>query len=136
MDELQLTEFASKIDRFENDYGNYMRIHFKRPKDITALKKSLTELGITDVRKEWENGVLDSDIEHVFEVNYQYSPQRKVIDDLKRRHTRLRAWRELRGSGGTQMSDAEQEFFIKEDKRKIIAQAEWEKMCQSIPTRR
>ena len=136
MNELKLTEFANKIDRFENDYGNYMRIYFKRPKDIKALKKSLTELGITDVRKEWENGVLDSDIEHVFEVNYQYSPQRKVIDDLKRRHTRLRAWRALRGSGGTQMSDAEQEFFIKEDERKKISQAEWEKMCQSIPSRR
>ena len=122
MDELKLTEFADKIDHFE-DSANFKKIYFKRPKDVKTLKESLTELGITDVIREWKNGVLNSDIEYVFEVNYQYSPQKKAIDDLEHRHSRLQAWRELRGNGGTQMSDAEKEFFINEDKRMKIERA-------------
>lgn len=134
MDELKLTEFANKIDRFENGYGNYKKIHFNQ-KDITSLKETLTELGVTDIIKEWigEKG-------YSVEVNYQYSPQRKVVDDLERRYNRLGAWHELRNNGGTQMSDAEKEFFINEDKRMKIerakAQAEWEKTTRSIPKSR
>ena len=115
MDELKLTEFASKIDHFEDD-ANFKKIYFKRPKDITALKESLTELGITDVMSEQKNGISPSDIEYVFEVNYRYSDQRKIIDDLERRHTRLKAWNTLRGNGGAQMSDTEQKFFATKDR--------------------
>ena len=117
MTEDQIIELSSQIDRFE-DQANFMRIYFKNPKDVESLKKSLVDLGITDIIKAGTTRAIATSIEeYMIEVNWQYSAQKKIIDDLRHKHTRIKAWSILRGWGGTQMTDAEQKFFSAEDAR-------------------
>lgn len=117
MTEDQIIELSSQIDRFEDD-ANFMRIYFKYPKDVESLKKSLVDLGITDIIKAGTIRATATSIEeYMIEVNWQYSAQKKIIDDLRYKHTRIKAWSILRGWGGTQMTDAEQKFFSAKDAR-------------------
>ena len=117
MTEDQIIELSSQIDRFE-DHANFMRIYFKDPKDVESLKKSLADLGITDIVNAKTISATGYHIdEYMIEVNWQYTAQKKIIDDLRYKHTRIKAWSILRGWGGTQMTDAEQKFFSAEDAR-------------------
>lgn len=117
MTEDQIIELSSQIDRFE-DHANLMRIYFKNPTDVDYLKKSFADLGITDITKAQTVSATATEItEYLIEVNYQYSAQKRIIDDLRHRHTRIKAWSILRGWGGTQMTDAEQKFFSAKDAR-------------------
>ena len=117
MTEDQIIELSSQIDRFE-DHANLMRIYFKDPKDVESLKKSLVDLGIKDIIKAGTIRATATSIEeYMIEVNWQYSAQKKIIDDFRYKHTRIKAWSVLRGWGGTQMTDAEQKFFSAKDAR-------------------
>lgn len=117
MTEEQIIELSSQIDRFE-DHANFMRIYFKNPKDVESLKKSLVDLGIKDIIKAGTVRATATSIEeYMIEVNWRYSAQKKIIDDLEYKHTRIKAWSILRGWGGTQMTDAEQKFFSAKDAR-------------------
>ena len=49
MTEEQILALSNQIDRFEDGGTNFMRIYFKKPKDIEGLKKSFADLGITDI---------------------------------------------------------------------------------------
>ena len=115
MTEEQIVAFCYQIDRFE-DTSNFMRIYFKKPKDIESLKKTFADLGITDIINTKTISVTGSRIdEYMFEVNWRYSPQKKIIDDLETRHKRIKAWSVLRGFGGIQMTEAEKKFFANQD---------------------
>lgn len=115
MTEEQITALSSKIDRFE-DHANFMRIYFKNPQDVDGLKKSFVDLGITDIINAKTTSATGYDIdEYMLEVNWRYSPQKKIIDDLEFRHKRMKAWSVLRGWGGVQMTEAEKSFFANQD---------------------
>ena len=120
MTEEQITALSSKIDRFE-DHANFMRIYFKNPEDVESLKKSFADLGITDIQNAKTTSATGYHIdEYMLEVNWRYSPQKKIIDDLDFRHKRMKAWSVLRGWGGVQMTEAEKKFFANQD-AKIVA---------------
>lgn len=115
MTEEQITALVSKIDGFEAS-GNFMRIYFKDPKDVDGLKKSFEDLGITDIINAKTIGATGYHIDkYMLEVNWIYSPQKKIIDDLEFRHKRMKAWSVLRGWGGAQMTEAEKKFFANQD---------------------
>ena len=115
MTEDQITTLSDQIDRFE-DASNFMRIYFKNPEDVESLKKSFADLGITDIVNAKAVDVTGQGIkEYMFEVNWRYSPQKKIIDDLETRHKRMKAWSILRGWGGAQMTEAEKKFFANQD---------------------
>ena len=115
MTEDQIITLSNQIDRFEDD-SNFMRIYFKNPKDVESLKKSFADLGITDIVNAKAVNVTGHEIkEYMFEVNWRYSPQKKIIDDLETRHKRMKAWSILRGWGGVQMTEAEKKFFANQD---------------------
>lgn len=117
MTEEQITALSSKIDRFE-DHANFMRIYFKNPQDVDGLKKSFVDLGITDIMNAKTTSATGYHIdEYMLEVNWRYSPQKKIIDDLEFRHKRMKAWSVLRGWGGVQMTEAEKKFFANQDAR-------------------
>jgi len=115
MTEEQITALSYKIDRFEDNH-NFMRIYFKNPQDVDGLKKSFVDLGITDIVKAKTISATGTQIdEYMLEVNWRYSPQKKIIDDLETRHKRMKAWSVLRGWGGVQMTEAEKKFFANQD---------------------
>ena len=117
--EEQITELSSQIDRFES-HGNFMSIYFKSPKDVESLKKAFADLGIQDIVKAKAVSVTGTEIqEYMIEVNYNYSTQKKIIDDLIRSHNRIKAWSVLRGYGGVQMTEAEKKFFMNQDARMV-----------------
>ncbi|MCQ2581594.1 MAG: hypothetical protein MJ170_01275 [Alphaproteobacteria bacterium] len=111
----QILELANQIDRFEI-HGNYEVIYFKNPKDVEGLKKMFADCGITDVvqAKATIMSGLNVD-EYMVEVNYRSSEQKNIVDDLEHAHKRMKAWSILRGWGGTQMTNAEKDFFAKQD---------------------
>lgn len=119
MTEEQITALSSKIDRFE-DASNFMRIYFKNPQDVDGIKKSFEDLGITDIIDTTTSATGYHIDEYMLEVNWRYSPQKKIIDDLEFRHKRMKAWSVLRGWGGVQMTEAEKKFFANQD-AKIVA---------------
>ncbi len=115
MTEEQITALSSKIDRFEAP-ANFMHIYFKNPQDVDGLKKSLVDLGITDIKDARTTSATGYHIdEYMFVVDWRYSPQKEIIDDLEFRHKRMKAWSILRGWGGAQMTEAEKKFFANED---------------------
>jgi len=115
MTEQQITELVSQIHKFEES-GNFMRIYFEHPKDVEALKKSFSDLGITEIIKVKPTKMSGSELqEYMFELGYRYSDQKKVIDDLERKHDRIKALTELWFKGGLQMTEAEKAFFAKKD---------------------
>ena len=123
MEEKEITQLASQIDRFDTK-GNFKGIYFRYPKNIDKLKESLMNLGITDIIRARTTKATGTTLEeYMFEVNYQYSGQRKVIDDLERRCQRIKAWSLLRNLGGATMSTAEQDFFKRKDTEQAIINA-------------
>ncbi len=113
MTEQDVLKFVDKIDRFEED-ANYMNVYFK-PKsgdDIKGLTQSFVDLGITNVVSSKNSVVNGTSIAEIkFVLGYRYSKQEKNIDDLMKKHARIKAWEVLRNNGGTNMNVAEAAFF-------------------------
>lgn len=111
----QILELANQIDRFETR-GNYKAIYFKKPKEVESFKKMFADCGIIDIIQAKATMMSGHQVEeYMVEVNYRYSDQKNIVDDLEYAHKRMKAWSILRGWGGTQMTNAEKEFFAKQD---------------------
>ena len=116
MTDQQITELAAQIDHFDYNHGNYVRVYFKSPKNVDDLKQSLMKMGITDIIQAKSSIVSGGRVEeYMFELNYRYSKQKGIIDDLEQKQVRIKAWSILRGWGGIQMNAAEKAYFAKKD---------------------
>ena len=116
MTEAQIMQFVSQIDRFDYNNGNFVRVYFKRPKDIKGLEQAFAEMGITDIVQEKSSKMSGTTTdEYMFELKYRGSSQKKIIDDLEQKNERIKAWSVLRSWGGIQMTAAERAYFAKKD---------------------
>ena len=90
MTEAQIMQFVSQIDRFDYNNGNFVRVYFKRPKDIKGLEQAFAEMGITDIVQAKSSKMSGTTTdEYMFELKYRGSSQKKIIDDLEQKNERI-----------------------------------------------
>lgn len=107
-----MTNLAAKITNFEHE-ANFVRIDFQAGTDLNEIAEDLQALGIKDIVNKYTNGIVKSEIRPVFILNYQYSPQKKLIDNLETKFIRMSALQKLWHHGGLSLDKDEQAYFDK-----------------------
>lgn len=108
--EEKMARLAAEIENFEHQ-DNFVRLDFKTGTDINKITKTLESLGITNIINKYTNGIVKSEIRPVFILDYQYSEQKKILDNLEHEFIRMSALQELLYHGGFKLSRAEQAYF-------------------------
>ncbi len=105
-----MTNLAAKITNFEHE-ANFVRIDFQNGTDLNKTAEDLQALGITDIVNKYTNGIVKSEIKPVFILKYQYSPQKRLIDNLEHKFVRMSALQKLWNYGGLSLDKDEQAYF-------------------------
>lgn len=108
-----ITYLAAHIKHMEFE-GNFVRFDFDTSVSIDEADKNLKSAGITEIVSKYSNGISKSEISPVFILKYQYSPQKKIIDNLEHRFVRMSALKTLLNYGGLQLTADEKAYFDKE----------------------
>lgn len=118
--EERTAKLAAGIKDFEHQ-DNFVRLEFKAGTDINKITQILESLGVTDIINKYTNGVTKSETSPVFILNYQYSQQKKTLDNLEHEFVRMSALQKLFNYGGFKLSHAEQEYFDEQSARAAAA---------------
>ena len=106
----QMTVLAASLVDIKHD-ANFVKLEFDTRLTPKQILDTLKAVGITDIRNHYENMSGFAMTRYILELDYQYSPQKKIIDNLEHQFVRMSALKKLFVNGGLKLSRFEKQYF-------------------------